>query len=545
MKKSFLLLGIAFSILSLASCHTPYKVASFEVPKEFDESKNYNVEFWAKNDGSTSQTKIYQKAIDEFEELYPNINITIRNYSSYDSIYRDVITNIGSGTPPNICISYPDHVATYQTNEDIIVALDDLINNSSFGFNGDKLKYEPIGKNNIYDTYLKEGIIDNKLYTIPFVRSSECVYINETYLKMLVDGGYLDVNKYSSYGITSYNDNYVPDIPTWDFVWAASEAALEAKEDNIPNNSSNTLYPFIYKSNDNWLIQELKQRDLKFTDDDGYIYIFNDTTKEFLKDLEKKARVGLYETFTKISYPANRFNKWESLMIVDSTAGASWVGIDATSADAGSTHEGDDFDTAVRMIPQHNVSNPKMISQGPSICLLNQEDKGEVLASWLFAQYLLSDSIQISYPQTEGYIPVTKSARESEEYQNYLKNDDSSHNQVVIDASKVVLNNISNTFITSVFNGSADVRQAAGSLISSATAHKSKQNSYTNEDLDDLYSRIITNYKLSEDKIKDDVKVQSNVIIEIILFIILGLIWLQIIIFIITKRLKKKKKIKS
>ena len=78
MKKSFLLLGIAFSILSLASCHTPYSVESFEVPNNFDESKNYNIEFWAKNDGSTSQTKIYQKAIDEFEELYPNISITIR-----------------------------------------------------------------------------------------------------------------------------------------------------------------------------------------------------------------------------------------------------------------------------------------------------------------------------------------------------------------------------------------------------------------------------------------------------------------------------------
>ena len=221
-------------------------------------------------------------------------------------------------------------------------------------------------------------------------------------------------------------------------------------------------------------------------------------------------------------------------MIVDSTAGASWVGVEATSADAGSTHEGDDFDTAVRMIPQHNASNPKMISQGPSICLFNQKDKGEVLASWLFMQYLLSDSIQIEYPQTEGYIPVTKSARESVNYQNYLNNSDKSNNQVVIDASKVVLNNIDNTFITSVFNGSADVRQAAGSLISSATAHKSRQNPYTNDELDDLYSRIITNNKLSRNKIKDNVKAKSNLIIEIILFIVLGLIWLQIIIYIIT-----------
>jgi multiple sugar transport system substrate-binding protein len=541
MKKSILFLGLSLAILSLTSCHSPYEYDEFEIPSTFDESKEYNIEFWAKNDGNTNQTKIYKQAINDFEEIYPNINVTIRNYASYDSIYRDVITNIGSGTPPNVCISYPDHVATYQTNEDIIIPLDKLINDPSFGFNGNKIKYNPVGLNNVYDNYLNEGIINDKLYTLPFVRSSECLYINEDYLKLLVDEGYLDINKYASYNITSYNEYYVPDIPTWSFVWAAADAAKRAKEDDVPTNGEGTLYPFIYKSNDNWVIQDFKQRDMKFTDDDGNIYIFNDSTKEFLKDLETKSRAGLYETFTKISYPANRFNKWESLMFVDSTAGASWVGVEATSSDAGSTHEGDDFKTAVRMIPQYDISNPKMISQGPSICILNQKDKQEVLASWLFAQFLLTDSIQIKYPQTEGYIPVTKSARESVEYQNYLNNNDNEYNQVVIDASKVVLNNIDNTFITSVFNGSADVREASGSLIASATAHKNRANSFTNEELDTLYSKIITNYKLPKDKIVGDVKKEQNYVIAIIMLITLGVIWIFIIIYIILERRKKKK----
>ena len=79
-----------------------------------------------------------------------------------------------------------------------------------------------------------------------------------------------------------------------------------------------------------------------------------------------------------------------------------------------------DFETELRMIPQFDPENPQMISQGPSICIFNKDDPQEVLASWLFTQYLLTDSIQIAYSQTEGYVPVTTSAQQSPEYQDYL-----------------------------------------------------------------------------------------------------------------------------
>ena len=61
-----------------------------------------------------------------------------------------------------------------------------------------------------------------------------------------------------------------------------------------------------------------------------------------------------------------------------------------------------------------------MISQGPSICIFNKSDPQEVLASWLFTQYLLTNDVQIAYSQTEGYVPVTSKAQASAEYQDYL-----------------------------------------------------------------------------------------------------------------------------
>ena len=77
-----------------------------------------------------------------------------------------------------------------------------------------------------------------------------------------------------------------------------------------------------------------------------------------------------------------------------------------------------DFETVVRPIPQYDVNDPYMISQGPSLCIFNKEDPDEVLASWLFAQYLLTNEVQIAYAKTEGYVPVTAKAQTSEIYQD-------------------------------------------------------------------------------------------------------------------------------
>ncbi len=79
-----------------------------------------------------------------------------------------------------------------------------------------------------------------------------------------------------------------------------------------------------------------------------------------------------------------------------------------------------EFETAVMPIPQFDPDHPQMISQGPSVCVFNNGDPQEVLASWLFTQYLLTNDVQIAYSETEGYVPVTSMAQGSDEYLDYL-----------------------------------------------------------------------------------------------------------------------------
>ena len=78
----------------------------------------------------------------------------------------------------------------------------------------------------------------------------------------------------------------------------------------------------------------------------------------------------------------------------------------------------------------------------------------------------------IAYAGTEGYVPVTSKAQSSDAYQDYLARsgeDNSTHYDVKIMASKLLLDNTQNTFVTPVYNGSASLRSAAGQMIEEVT----------------------------------------------------------------------------
>ena len=82
----------------ITGCHGSKGGNEFEIPENFDESKNIEITFWAKNDTNKVQTEIYNKAIEDFEKIYPNITVNMRLYTDYGKIYNDVITNISTNT---------------------------------------------------------------------------------------------------------------------------------------------------------------------------------------------------------------------------------------------------------------------------------------------------------------------------------------------------------------------------------------------------------------------------------------------------------------
>lgn len=471
--------GVACAVLFLTGCHGSKGLSAFAVPESFDETRNYEITFWAKNDTNKTQTAIYQNAITDFEGIYPNIRVNLRLYTNYGDIYNDVITNISTGTTPNVCITYPDHIATYLTGTNVVVPLDDLFADASYGLGGDQVRFDSVKEEEIVPQFLKECSFDDHYYALPYMRSTEACYVNKTYVEKL---GYT-----------------LPETLTWDFIWEVSEAAMEKDADgNFKVNGQNVMIPFLYKSTDNMMIQMLYQKGAGYSDEAGNIEIFNDTTAELLKTIAGHAETKAFSTFKISSYPANFLNAGQCIFAVDSTAGATWMGTEAPLCDI-SEDKLVSFETEVMMVPQFDPGNPKMISQGPSVCIFNKADPQEVLASWLFTQYLLSDEVQTAYAETEGYLPVTTRAQQSEEYQDYLARigeDNNVHYEVKIKASELLMAHLDDTFVTPVFNGSASLRDGAGQLIESTVKSVRRGETVDDAYISKLYSDVTSLYRL-------------------------------------------------
>ena len=265
-------------------------------------------------------------------------------------------------------------------------------------------------------------------------------------------------------------------------------------------NGQNVMIPFIYKSTDNMMIQMLNQAHAGYSTEDGEILMFSDTTKEMLYVIASHVASGAFSTFKISSYPGNFLNAGQCLFAVDSTAGATWMGSDAPLSDI-SPDKFVRFETAVRPIPQYDPDDISMIAQGPSLCLFNKEDPQEVMASWLFLQYLLTNEVQTAYSRTEGYVPVTKKAMGSDDYLDYLSRageDNEEHYRIKIEAAKVLIDNVDATFITPVFNGSASLRDAAGQLIENVCKSVRRKETVDEAYFEKMFAEVRSLYHLDQ-----------------------------------------------
>lgn len=530
--KRMLLPLLLVSCLLLSGCHGAQDKDAFLLPAAFDESRTYDITFWAKTESNVTQANIYKAAIEQFQQIYPNIRVTLKLYTDYGRIYQDVITNIATNSTPNVCITYPDHIATYLTGNNCVVPLETLFTDANYGLGGREIRFDAPTLAEMIPEFLGECELNGHTYAVPYMRSTEMCYINKTYVERL---GYT-----------------VPDVLTWDFVWEVSEAALAKDENgNYLVSGQPTMIPFIYKSTDNMMIQLLRQMGAGYSTADGEVLLFNDDTRAVLKTVAGHVTSGAFSTFKISSYPANWLNAGQCIFAIDSTAGSTWMGSDAPLVDI-DKDKMVDFETAVRIIPQVDPDHPQMISQGPSMCVFNKEDPQEVLASWIFVQYLLSNDVQIAYASTEGYVPVTTKAQQSPEYADYLSRggeDNSLHYAVKLDATRLLIEHVGDTFVTPVFNGSASLRDAAGQMIEEVAKGIRRKKVIDDAFIDDLYARMVNLYRLdqinpqgaAEDGESQRADLGPLPGTAVALLAVLALVWAGILAYVISEWVRRQK----
>ena len=314
-------------------------------------------------------------------------------------------------------------------------------------------------------------------------------------------------------------------------------------------NGQKVMIPFIYKSTDNMMIQMTRQLGSGYSTDAGDILLFNDTTKDLLYTVAEHAATGAFSTFKISSYPANFLNAGQCIFAIDSTAGATWMGSDAPLVDI-AEDKLVRFETAIMKLPQFDQENPQMISQGPSVCVFNKEDPQEVLASWLFTQFLLTNEVQIAYAQTEGYVPVTSKAQNDPEYLDYLSRggeDNNFYYGLKIQASQLLLENTDNTFVTPVFNGSTSLRNAAGQLVEEVTKAARRNETIDDAYLGDLFDNVRSMYRLDQTGLVSGGKDELGPMPKTAVFLLstLAVVWVLIGIYAAWTWIKKKKSEKA
>ena len=447
---SILLLAMILNVFALVSCdggnednnggggnntdNPPY--VELDLTGTYDGSA-VTISFW--HTMGQDNKALLDEAIARFNEKYPNITVEHLSYGDYDKVFDQIRTKLTAGNQPNIAYCYPDHVATYNKSESVIV-LDDLINNKNvIESTGEMMGFTQAQLDDFIEGYYNEGkeYGDGKMYSLPFQKSTEVLYYNKTV----------------------FEDLGIPVPTTWDDV----EIAIELLKKEYPMST-----PLGYDSEENFFITLAAQYGSSYTSATGDHYTFvNDTNKNFVAKFAEWYDKGWMTTSALMggSYTSDSFTKANDetgkiFMSIGSSAGARYQRPDKENNEY-------PFEVGIVPVPQVDTNNPKVISQGPSICIFEDDNVQEVYASWLFLKFLTTDQqFQAQYSMKSGYVPVIKSVGETQIYKDYLDKADGG-DFITSLVAKVALEQEEYYFTSPAFAGSADARTQVGLLVQS------------------------------------------------------------------------------
>ena len=432
-----MLLGIGL----MSGCNKANEVLSkdFVIPEGGYDGSEVTITFY--HTMGANLREVLDAFIVEFNKLYPNITVVHEQVGGYPDVRDQIKTELTVGNQPNIAYCYPDHVALYNVAK-AVVTLDNLIASDIEITRNDGTK-ETLGltaeqKADFIEGYYNEGkqFGDDKMYTLPFSKSTEVLYYNKTFF-----------------------DEHNLTVPT---TWDELEQVCKKIKEIDPNS-----IPLGYDSESNWFITMCEQLGTDYTSATGDHYLFDtDENKAFVKRFREWYQKE-YVTTQEI------YGAYTSGLFVSTTGQRSYMSIGSS---AGAKHQrpaANDkgeyaFEVGIATIPQVDASNPKVISQGPSVCIFKDANPQEVVASWLFVKFLTTNvNFQAAFADASGYVPVLKSVAEHPAYKAKMDAADGGDNIAYLSA-KVCMEQAHAYYTSPAFNGSADARDEVGTLIQAA-----------------------------------------------------------------------------
>lgn len=391
-----------------------------------------HIEFWQNTDKSLVSPALEGWA-DEFnnsEEYNPGLKYYInakQHGGSYDDLIKETLDKITTDAYPDILYGYPDSFQRL-IDRSIVLDFDQFMNSED-----PDIALTQAEKDDIFQTYLDEGSNycgkgnDGKLYSFPFSKSTEVMYCSSVLINA-------DLSKYDptiNNGeklTTAYLDNL-----TWDELFEKLCPAIIAHDSDpdviaagkqfiTPYQGKSAI--FAYDSDDNFFITLAKQYGYKYTElvrdssgkpTGGKILFDNDEMAGLMVKLNEYYKKGYLITGNvygdgKHAYTSSLFLNKAALFTVSSTAGAK-----------------NTYTNLFRTVPLHlphyvdedNVAHRDIISQGPSVAILDHGNDEKALGAWLFLRFFFKEkNVLWSTSTSAGYLPTTKSGYASQTYKD-------------------------------------------------------------------------------------------------------------------------------
>jgi len=345
--------------------------------------KTVAVDFWH------VQTKQNEDALKkiaaDFNAANPGITVTPQYIGDYNTIAQKIQVGLQAKQVPAMAVGYENNVGNYQ-QADALLDLSPYINSKTYGWTKDDLS----------DIF--PGFLDRNTYTdfkgqilsAPFTSSLLMMWYNMDMLKSVGFNG---------------------PAKTWDEFKAQAAAAAKGGKRGFPmRTDASVVDGMVFSFGGDVIAADNKKA--KFDSPQAL---------SALQVLEDMAKAGTVFTIdTKNNEDQSLFTNGDAPFFVGSSTGRAYIGA-AMQKDPNDPTKGDKFAWNGTVIPQgaDNVGNPKTALYGANAIIFKTTPEKQ-LASWLFLKYFTSKDVTAYWSIQSGYLPVRKSAAESDAFKTFV-----------------------------------------------------------------------------------------------------------------------------
>lgn len=352
------ILPLALAISLMAGCSGKKQSATPSNDEIVTEIKNpVEITFWHAMAGEQEQS--LQRLVNAFTKQNSNIKVTLQNQSSYPDLQQKITATTASPKDlPTMTQAYPDWLLN-AIDENLVLDLKPYIENETLKFDN----YD-----DIVQGFRESSTIGDKIYGIPFNKSTEIIWYNKTLF-----------NKLNLKVPTTYDE-------------------LENVSEEIK--SKQNIVAGGFDSLSNYYSTYLKNEGVTF--DSKF-----DPTSEASEDAVEYYLDGIKGGYFRIAgtdkYLSGPFGNQMIAYYIGSNAGEAFVKQSVNNK----------FEIGVAPYPAKEV-----MQQGTDLFIFNSATPEQKTAAYELLKFLTTKENQITWGNETGYIPVRTSAINDDKYKN-------------------------------------------------------------------------------------------------------------------------------